>query len=186
MDGGRDGGHLERPKHGPAQFVLSDMKELLLGKGGGSRGRLVFSLSEIIIIIIIRFMFTAVKPVRPVRASPTQQPVSPPQMRRARILPACPSLCGLWSPLPSPPRRRLSSHEAAGLTGPLLFREMFFHRRSCSWCRKPILSRLSSAVLGCPHASIPAGASGGNIPSEPVTVRTLVSAGLTLLSSVVS
>ncbi len=34
------------------------------------------------------------------------------------------------------------------LTGPLLFREMFFHNRRWSWCRNPILPPTSASV--CP------------------------------------
>lgn len=91
------------------------------------------------------------------------------------------SRCGLLDPVP-PGCPRCPRTAAAGLTGPLLFREMFFHSSSCSWWRKPILAALSSAA----HASILPVASGGDIPSEPVPVRTLVTAGQTLLSSVVS
>lgn len=32
------------------------------------------------------------------------------------------------------------------LTGPLLFREMFFHRRRWSWCRNPILPDTSTSL----------------------------------------
>lgn len=33
------------------------------------------------------------------------------------------------------------------LTGPLLFREMFFHSRRCSWCRNPIFLPPTSASV---------------------------------------
>lgn len=49
------------------------------------------------------------------------------------------------------PATRLPS-PLSGLTGPLLFREMFFHSRRCSWCTNPILSRvLSQSVLQSSH-----------------------------------
>lgn len=45
----------------------------------------------------------------------------------------------------------MSTHGSPRLTGPLLFREMFFHSRRWSWCRNPILPPASASL--CPKCT---------------------------------